>query len=224
LGDDTSAASRQVAIVDAQGNAAVHTGESCIPVAGHVSAEGVCCQANVMSSTLVVPAMLEGFRSADGPLPGRLLAALDAAELAGGDVRGRQSAAILVVPGTGEPWEAVMALRVEDHPDPLEELRRLARLHEAYMVAGEGDQRVSEGRHDEAADLYRRASTLAPESEELRFWAGLGAVQVGDLTGGLAQVRAAIEVNPGWRNLLASLPAEVAPAAGVVRARLDASS
>ncbi len=222
VAQDEGAATRQVAVVDVHGNAAVHTGESCIPVAGHLTGDGVSCQANVMSNELVVPAMLEGFRSAPGLLASRLLAALDAAELAGGDVRGRQSAAILVVPAAGDPWETVVALRVEDHPDPLEELRRLARLNEAYMAAGEGDQRVSEGDHDAAARLYQRASALAPESDELRFWGGLGAAQTGDLEGGLAQVRAAIEINPGWRLLLSRLPAEVAPAARSVLERLDA--
>jgi uncharacterized Ntn-hydrolase superfamily protein len=222
VAQDEGAATRQVAVVDVHGNAAVHTGESCIPVAGHLTGDGVSCQANVMSNELVVPAMLEGFRSAPGLLASRLLAALDAAELAGGDVRGRQSAAILVVPAAGDPWETVVALRVEDHPDPLEELRRLVRLNEAYMAAGEGDQRVSEGDHDAAARLYQRASALAPESDELRFWGGLGAAQTGDLEGGLAQVRAAIEINPGWRLLLSRLPAEVAPAARSVLERLDA--
>ena len=222
VAQDEGAATRQVAVVDVHGNAAVHTGESCIPVAGHLTGDGVSCQANVMSNELVVPAMLEGFRSAPGLLASRLLAALDAAELAGGDVRGRQSAAILVVPAAGDPWETVVALRVEDHPDPLEELRRLARLNEAYMAAGEGDQRVSEGDHDAAARLYQRASALAPESDELRFWGGLGAAQTGDLEGGLAQVRAAIEINPRWRLLLSRLPAEVAPAARSVLERLDA--
>ena len=221
VAQDEGAATRQVAVVDVHGNAAVHTGESCIPVAGHLTGDGVSCQANVMSNELVVPAMLEGFRSAPDPLTSRLLAALDAAELAGGDVRGRQSAAILVVPAAGDPWETVVALRVEDHPDPLEELRRMARLHDAYVVAGEGDELVSEGRHDEAARLYQRASALAPGSDELRFWAGLGAAQAGDMAGGLDQVRAAIEINPGWRLLLARLPAEVAPAARSVLELLD---
>jgi uncharacterized Ntn-hydrolase superfamily protein len=224
VAQDESAATRQVAIVDAHGNAAAHTGESCIPVAGHLIEDGVSCQANLMSNELVVPAMLEGFRSGPDPLASRLLAALDAAELAGGDVRGRQSAAILVVPAGGDPWETVVALRVEDHPQPLQELRRLARLNDAYTVAGEGDRRAGEGDHDAAARLYQRASALAPESDELRFWAGLGAVQADDLEVGLAQVRAAIDVNPGWRLLLTRLPAEVAPAARSVLEQLDAQN
>lgn len=216
VAQDHSEASRQVAIVDARGGVAAHTGSGCIPVAGHLIADGISCQANIMDNQLVVPAMLEGFRSAEGSLTTRLLTALDAAELAGGDLRGRQSAAILVVPAAGDYWETAVELRVEDHPDPLEELRRLARLHDAYAIAGAGDQLASEGRHDEAARRYQQAHELAPESDELRFWSGLGAVQVGDWEGGLAQVRSAIAINSGWRSLLARLPAEAAPAARAV--------
>jgi tetratricopeptide (TPR) repeat protein len=114
-----------------------------------------------------------------------------------------------------------MALRVEDHPDPLGELARLAKLDEAYRVAGEGDERLAEGRHDEASELFQRACELAPESDELRFWAGLGAANVGDMDAALAHVRAAIEVHPGWLELLRRLTPEFAPSAPAVLAALD---
>jgi tetratricopeptide (TPR) repeat protein len=169
----------------------------------------------------VWPAMLEAYSAAEGRLSARLLAALNAAEASGGDLRGRQSAAILVVPATGAPWDTVMSLRVEDHSDPLGELARLAKLDEAYRVAGEGDERLAEGRHDEAATLFARACELAPESDELRFWAGLGAAQVGDMDAALAHVRAAIEVHPGWLELLRRLTPEFAPSAPAVLAALD---
>jgi uncharacterized Ntn-hydrolase superfamily protein len=221
LADDPGAAGRQVAMVDGQGRVAAHTGPSCIPFAGHVTSEGVSCQANLMVSDRVWPAMLEAYTSTDAPLRMRLLAALEAAEAEGGDARGRQSAAMLVVPAGGAAWEERVSLRVEDHPDPLAELRRLLSVHEAYELADRGDQLVGEGRHDEAAVLYQRASELDPHNHELRFWAGLGAAQGGDLDSALVHVRAAIDMHPPWRELLARMPADVAPSAAVVLARLD---
>jgi tetratricopeptide (TPR) repeat protein len=165
--------------------------------------------------------MLSAYSSGQGSLTTRLLTALNVAESAGGDLRGRQSAAILVVPASGDPWATVTSLRVEDHPDPLVELARLTRLDEAYRIAGEGDDRLAAGRHDEASALFRRACELAPESDELRFWAGLGAAQVGDMDTALADVRAAIEAHAGWLELLRRLTPELAPSAPAVLAALD---
>ena len=221
---DPGRATRQIAIVDAAGAVAAHTGAGCIAFAGDIQGDAVSCQANIMASSAVWPAMLEAFESHSGTLTSRLLATLDAAERAGGDIRGRQSAAILVVPPAGNAWDTVVALRVEDHPDPLVELARLVRLHDAYALAGLGDQRAGEGRHDEAASLYLRASELAPESHELRLWAGLGAAQAGDMDAALAHVRAAITEQPGWRELLPRLTPEQAPTARAVLERLDADA
>jgi uncharacterized Ntn-hydrolase superfamily protein len=221
LAEDPSAASRQVAVIDARGQAAAHTGTNCIPFAGHVVGRGVSCQANIMVSDRVWPAMLRTFEAAPGTLAERLLDALDAAQAAGGDARGQQSAALLVVGPDGEPWETTVSLRVEDHPDPLAELRRLLGIHEAYRLAGEADELVGQGRHDEAAGLYRQASALVPDNHELRLWAGLGAAQSGDLPLAVAEVRAAIAAHPPWRELLARLPADVAPSASAVLAALD---
>jgi uncharacterized Ntn-hydrolase superfamily protein len=223
VAEDPLGHSRQVAVVDAAGRVAAHTGSSCIPYAGHVTGEGVSCQANIMASERVWPAMLEAFQAgAADPLAERLLSALDAAEAQGGDIRGRQSAAILVVPAEGEPWRTVVSLRLEDHPDPLPELRRLLNLRQAYALANQADDRLNEGRHDEAAALYQRASELAPDNHELMVWAALGAAQAGDLDAGVARIREAIALHPAWRELLARLPAEMAPAAPAILARLDA--
>lgn len=221
VGADPGADGRQVAVVDRHGGVAAHTGAGCMPEAGHAIGDGVSCQANVMADRRVWGAMLETFTAASGSLTSRLLDALDAAESVGGDVRGRQSAAILVVPQSGDPWDSMVSLRVEDHPEPLEELRRLCNLHDAYVVAGDADALVNEARHDEAAVLYKRAAELAPDNHELRFWSGLAAAHTGDVDGGVAQVRQAIEVQPGWAVLLGRLTAEAAPAAEVVRQRLD---
>ncbi len=217
---DEAAVTRQVAIVGADGGVAAHTGSGCVPFAGHLTGEGVSCQGNLLASAAVWPAMREAFSSASGPLARRLLAALEAGELAGGDARGRQSAALLIVGASGEPWAALVSLRVEDHAAPLSELRRLLDLHDAYELADNAERLVAEGRHGEAAALYERASALAPESHELSFWAGLGIAQSGDIEGALARVRAAIAVHPAWREILGRLPEEMAPAAAAVRERL----
>jgi uncharacterized Ntn-hydrolase superfamily protein len=220
LAADEQAPVRQVAVVDSGGLVAVHTGESCIPFAGHLEGEDFTAQANMMAGPEVWPAMAEAFTAATGPLPRRLLAALDAGESAGGDVRGRQSAALVVVPAEGEAWERTVELRVEDHRDPLGELRRLLDLADAYAVATEGDDLVGEGRHAEAAERYERAAELAPATDELLFWAGLALAYGGDLEGGAERVRSAIAMHGGWRDLLARLEPEIAPGAPAVREAL----
>jgi uncharacterized Ntn-hydrolase superfamily protein len=222
--EDELAQTRQVAIVDAHGVVTAHTGSDCMAFAGDVQGEMVSCQGNIMTTVEVWPAMLQAYSAAEGSLSTRLLAALNAAEAAGGDLRGRQSAAILVVPATGEPWETVVSLRVEDHPEPLVELARLLHLKEAYRVAEDGDEHLAAGRHDEASALFKRACELTPESDELRFWAGLGAAQLGDMGTALAHVRAAIAVHPGWHELLRRLSPELAPSAPAVLAALDGQS
>lgn len=223
LAADDGGHGRQVAMVDARGGVAAHTGMSCMPFAGHVKGQQVSCQANIMANDTVWRSMLDAFGVAVGPLADRLLAALEAGEAAGGDIRGRQSAAILVVPAEGEPWETTLSLRVEDHPDPLLELRRLMQLSRAYTIAGRGDDLTNEGRFDEASVCYQQAFELAPDNHELLFWAGLGAVQSGRIDAGLDQVRRAIELHPGWGQLLPRLAAGVSPAAATVSRRLGLS-
>jgi uncharacterized Ntn-hydrolase superfamily protein len=213
LTGDGGAAMRQLAVVDASGRVAVHTGADCISAAGHVVGDGFSAQANMMARDTVPDAMALAFGSLPEaePLPERLVAALEAAEAEGGDIRGRQSAA-LVAGGVD--------LRVEDHPDPVGELRRLLVLHRAYEAAEEADGLVAEGRFDEAARRYERAAELAPGNDELLFWAGLGAAQGGDLERGLDQVRRAIAIQPAWRELLDRLRPDHAPSAAAVREAL----
>ena len=140
---DENAAVRQVpaGVVDAHGIVAAHTGERCIPAAGHVCGDGFSCQANMMLNDTVWDAMAADYREADGDLAARLMAALHAAESEGGDIRGRESSALLVVAATdsGRPWmyaDVVVDLRVEDHPEPLTELERLLRLQRAFTLTG----------------------------------------------------------------------------------------
>lgn len=223
LAADGSARLRQVAVVDAAGRVAGHTGEGCMAFAGHSLGAEFSAQANMMATADVWPAMASAFEAADGPLERRLLAALDTAEVAGGDVRGKQSAALLVVAADAEPWAAKVELRVEDATEPLAELRRLLDLHDAYEIADRADGLAGEGRHAEAAELYREAAAAAPASVELGFWAGLGIAASGDLAAGAARVQEAIEASPGWAELLARLEPEIAPSAVAVRAELGIS-
>jgi uncharacterized Ntn-hydrolase superfamily protein len=173
----------------------------------------------MMASGTVPDAMLRAYEAADGPPADRLLAALQAGEAEGGDIRGRRSAALLVVPAKGDAWEATVDLRVEDHQDPIGELARLTRLHRAYGLADEADQLQGAGRADEAAPLYREAARVAPESDELLFWAGLSLAAV-DVAEGTAAVRRAAEVNPNWLVLLDRLSPPFAPHAPAVRRAL----
>ncbi len=220
LGEDELAGFRQLGVVDSNGDVAAHTGEGCIPVAEDVQGENFSCQANMMARVGVPAAMAAAFAAGEGDLGERLLLALEAGEAAGGDVRGRQSAALLVVPASGEPWRTRFDVRVEDAVEPLAELRRLVRLARAYEMAGEGDERSAEGAHAEASRLYLAASELAPEADELSFWAGLG-VAGEDLAAGTAIVRRAIALKPAWKTLLERLSDELAPSAAAVRAALE---
>jgi uncharacterized Ntn-hydrolase superfamily protein len=220
LAPDPLAAVRQVAVVDSGGNVAVHTGAECIPCAGDATGETWSCQANMMERDTVPDAMSAAFERTEGSLADRMMAALEAAEVEGGDVRGRQSAAMVVVPVEGEPWRARVDLRVEDHADPIGELRRLLALQRAYELAGEGDELLAAGRADEAGQRYRAAQALAPESDELLFWAGLAMAQAGDLDGGVDAVRRAAAVHPNWLLLLERLSPDFAPAGAQVRAAL----
>jgi uncharacterized Ntn-hydrolase superfamily protein len=220
LASDELANVRQVGVVDARGRVAVHTGADCIPEAGHATGEHWTCQANMMVRATVPDAMSAAFQAAGGDLAERLMTALEGAEAEGGDVRGRQSAAILVAPAQGERWQARLDLRVEDHADPVGELRRLLLLQRAYELAGDADEAMADGRAGEAAAMYVRASELAPQSHELLFWAGLAIAQEGDVAAGADAVRRAAEVHPGWLTLLDRLTPDFAPAGQAVRERL----
>lgn len=220
LAADPLAAVRQVAVIDARGGVSVHTGADCIPFAGHVEGEHWSCQANMMERETVPAAMSEAFAAAAGELPERLLAALEAAQGEGGDVRGRQSAAMVVVAAEGEPWRTRINLRVEDHDEPLAELRRLVVLARAYELAGEADELMAAGRAKEAGALYQRAAQLAPDSTELLFWAGLALANAGDLDAGVDAVRRAADRHSNWLVLLERLSPDFAPAGARVREAL----
>lgn len=199
---------RQCAIVDATGMVAAHTGSKCIPAAGHKLGEGFSCQANLMEKDTVWNAMAEVYMSTDGPLAERMMAALEAAEAEGGDIRGKQSAAMLVVAGTGtgRPWEdRIIDLRVEDAPEPLPELRRLLRIKRAYLALGDADHLDESGDAAAAGTKLREAIELAPENIEIRFWAGLTMATSGDMDSGCALIGEVVRQDRRWLETLRRL-------------------
>jgi uncharacterized Ntn-hydrolase superfamily protein len=214
-GGDPGAGVRQVAIVDAHGRAAVHTGSDCVREAGHRIGDGFACAASMMISAAVPGAMAAAYESTPGPIAERMLAALDAAEAEGGDVRGRQSATLLVA------GRRKIDLRVDDHEDPLAELRRLHTLDSAYGLTLDAEELAAEGRDDDAAELISEALALAPDSDELLFWAALSSAAAGDLEQATERIRAAAAFNPGWLDLLERLEPSVAPGAAELRTALD---
>ena len=216
---------RQVAMIDARGRVAAWTGGRCIAEAGHIEGEGFSVQANLMASDRVWPAMAEAFvASAGRPLAERLLAALEAAEAAGGDVRGRQSAALVVVRAqtTGEPWkDRLVDLRVDDSPRPLEELRRLLRLHRAYESMNAGDEALAAGDAEKALALYGAAADLAPDIVEIPFWQAVTLADTGRLEQALPIFRRVFAAEPRWKEILRRLPAAGLLAQKRVHAILD---
>ncbi|MFQ5517602.1 MAG: DUF1028 domain-containing protein, partial [Acidimicrobiia bacterium] len=159
LADDAETDFRQIAIVDKQRGVAAHTGRSCIPEAGHRTGDGLSAQANLMARDTVWDAMAEAFEKADGDLAERLLQSLYAAEAEGGDIRGRQSAAVVVV--AAEPsGDRLFDLRVEDDPDPVTELGRLIGLRRAYLELSRGDDLLAQGNLDAALSAYRVAAEM----------------------------------------------------------------
>ena len=207
---------RQVALIDAAGRADAFTGRRAIAAAGHLVVSNerfqYSVQANLMANDRVWPAMSAAFEQAAGDLADRLLAALDAAQAAGGDIRGRQAAALLVVraKGTGRPWagaDRLFDLRVEDHPDPLVELRRLVRLQRAYALANRGDELVAENKVAEALSAYTAAGALAPEILELPFWQAVTLASVGREADAVPIFRRVFAREPHWVDVVPRLPA-----------------
>jgi uncharacterized Ntn-hydrolase superfamily protein len=196
LADDERPEFRQVAFLGADGRTAAHTGDACVPAAGHVDETNVSVQGNMLASTDVWPAMLEGFRSARGSLAERLLDALDAAEAAGGDFRGRQAGAVLVVSAErseAEPWDGrVVDVRVDDNDEPVEELRRLVRLSEAHRRLG----RPAPGASPD--DEMEAARTAGLRADEVLVTGAAAAAAAGDLERATALLRSLVDADGRW--------------------------
>jgi uncharacterized Ntn-hydrolase superfamily protein len=210
---DANEAVRQVAMIDAYGRVAAHTGRGAIHEAGHHVGAQYSVQANLMENPTVWEAMARAYESAEGDLAARLLAALEAAEGEGGDIRGRQSAAIIVVTGTpsGRPWaDRIFDLRVEDHPDPVAELRRLVRLQRADLKLNEGDEWVTRNDLDRAMAAYREATNIVPDSAtngEAPFWVGITLASADRIDEAIVYLARAYTQDERWAQLVGRLAA-----------------
>jgi uncharacterized Ntn-hydrolase superfamily protein len=199
---------RQVAMIDTNGTVAAYTGKNAIPFCGHKTGSQYSCQANLMASEKVWPAMAEAYEKAQGDLAERMMQALEAGQKAGGDIRGMQSAAILIVKGksTGKPWnDTMMNLRVEDSQQPLKELRRLIKLRRAYDLEDQGDNFISQKKPEEALKAYEQAAKLAPDVVELRFWAAVSMYTNGRESEALKEFREVFSAEPQWVDLIPRL-------------------
>ena len=209
IASDPSEAVRQVAMVDARGTIAAHTGKKCILAAGHIEGEQFTVEANLMLNDKVWPAMARAYRETKGDFADRMLAALDAAQSVGGDIRGKQSAAILIVRGkpTGKSWiDRTMDLRVEDSPEPLAELRRLVNVHRAYQRENAGDLAVEKNDVDGALREYGAAEKMMPDNLEMKYWHAVALVNVGKLEASLPIFKTVFDADPNWAELTPRLP------------------
>lgn len=210
VGVDEHSDVRQVGVVDADGVVANFTGEKAIIQHCDLVGDGYAVQANLMWKATVCEAMATAYESMDGDLGERLMAALEAAEGVGGDIRGKQSAALLVVSGDrSQPaWSGrIFDLRVEDHPEPLVELRRLLTMNRAYNLMNEGDEYMTEGNFDMAVQAYGAAEALVPDSHEMVFWHAVTMAGAGQIEQALPLFEKAFSLWPKWRELVPRLPA-----------------
>jgi uncharacterized Ntn-hydrolase superfamily protein len=210
LKSDSRSETRQVGMVDSNGVVGVHTGSRCIDYAGHVKGVGFSCQANLMSNDSIWGEMEKAYNShTDLDLPERLVTTLEAAEAVGGDARGKQSAALLVVSSKvfPNPWMGrILELRIEDNSDPVPELKRLVRINRAYEWANKGDDLLGLGKIEESMKAFKKAENLAPENEEIKFWVAitiLGSKE--NSKEGLDFLKELFLRNKNWKNVTKSL-------------------
>lgn len=208
---DDNAKVRQLAVVDANGEASAFTGAGCIPQAGHHVGAGYSVQANMMTNATVVAAMANAYENTGGDIAQRMIAALEAAQREGGDIRGMQSAALKVVSGDKNTpdWQTDYDLRVDEHAAPVEDLGRLVRLRRAQLIDREGYGLLADGQREDALTKWTQARELAPELEELGFWQALTlADEYGDIETALLILRPTLAGDPRrehWIDLIARL-------------------
>ena len=201
---DEGEAVRQVGMIDIKGNVAAHTGSRCIKYAGHIVGENYSVQANMMANGTVPKAMAVAFEKTKGDLADRMMAALEAAEAEGGDIRGKQSAAMVIVSGepSGVEWkDTKLSLRIEDHPTPLIELKRLIRVHRAYQHANMGDHYMETEEIDKALIEYSKAAEYYPENAELPYWSAVALANGGRLEEALPVFRSVFQRNPDLKTM-----------------------
>jgi uncharacterized Ntn-hydrolase superfamily protein len=201
---------RQLAIVDAKGNVAAHTGKKCIPAAGHYVGDNFSVEANLMLNDKVWPAMAKAFQESTGPLAERMVTALEAAQSVGGDIRGKQSAAILVVRAqpSGKIWEdRAIDLRIEDHAEPIKEIRRLLKLYRAYEFMNKGDYAVEKNDMKSALEFYGNAEKMFPDNQEMKFWHAVALANNSMVKESLPIFKEVFKANSNWAILIERLPA-----------------
>jgi len=209
---DSGRGGRQVAMIDTRGRVAAYTGPKCIQPAGHEVGEQFSCQANLMSNDRIWPSMAKAYRAAKGDLAERLLEALEAAQKVGGDIRGQQSAAILIVKGTASdrPWaDRIMDLRVDDSPKPIAELRRLVTEWRAYRWVDRGDSCVTANNLPAAQTAYAQGAHLAPDNMEIVFWEAVSLFSVGKEAEAMPLFAKVFDREPRWRALVPRLAGPV---------------
>jgi len=200
---------RQLAVVDAKGGVATHTGKRCIPEAGHFTGDNFSVQANMMLKNSVWDAMAKAFQASKGPLAERMVAALEAAQAEGGDIRGKQSASILVVRGesTGKLWEdRVIDLRVEDHPEAVQEIKRVLRVFRAYEYMNKGDLALEHNDVDGALENYSAAEEMFPDNLEMKYWHAVSLANIGMIQESLPIFHEVFQKDKNWRILTQRLP------------------
>ncbi len=208
IAEDEGRDFRQLAVLDSKGNVAAYTGRKCTPEAGQIEGNQFSVQANLMRNETVWSVMKETFENSQGSLADRLLLTLEAAEEAGGDIRGKQSAALLVVKAetTGKVWEdRLVDLHVEDHTEPLVELRRLYRVHLAYEHMNKGDLAIEQNDMELAMKEYSAAEELFPENLEMKFWRAVTLTNIGELESALPVFKEVFSKDNNWKILTPKL-------------------
>jgi len=200
---------RQLAILDTKGRTASYTGKNCIPDAGNIAKENYSVQANLMLNDKVWGAMSQAFENTSGPLPERLIAALEAAQETGGDIRGQQSASLLIVKGesTGKVWEdRTIDLRVEDNPEPVKELKRLLTVFRAYEHMNKGDLAIEKNDMQLAMKEYSIAEEMFPDNLEMKFWHAVTLTNNKNFEEALLMFKDVFAKDPNWKTLVSRLP------------------
>lgn len=195
---------RQLAVLDVNGNVKAFTGNKCIEGAGHLVGNNFSVQANLMLNDEIPQAMFDAFTNTKGPLAERMIAAMEAAQNAGGDIRGQQSASILVVRGksTGNLWEdRLIDLRVEDHQHPVDEIKRLLKVYRAYEHMNNGDVAVEKNDMELAMKEYSAAMEMFPENLEMKYWTAVTLVNIGELEKALPMFKEIFSMDENWRTL-----------------------
>lgn len=204
IASDSGRDFRQLAVLDASGRTASYTGKKCIQSADNIAAENFSVQANLMLNDKVVPAMNESFKKSTGPLAERMIMALEAAQNAGGDIRGMQSAAIMVfkVQSSGKPWQdKLIDLRVEDNPEPIKELKRLLKIQRAYEHMNNGDLAVEKGDMELAMKEYSTAESVFPDNMEMKFWHAVTLANNGKIDESLPIFKEVFTIDKNWIEL-----------------------